>query len=470
MCGIIGYVGEQDVSKILQSGLKRLEYRGYDSTGLAVMSPQLVVEKTVGTIDQLENGVSGKIGIGHTRWATHGGVSQRNAHPHIDCVGNIAVVHNGIIENYLELRKELKQTGHVFRSETDTEVIAHLIEENMDLGIEQAFLAAIDRLSGSYAISAVVEGMSGILVARNKSPLVLGFDRTGVYAASDVFAFIDQTNSVAFLNDGEAALLQAGGAKMLRGELRQEKISWNPGIVDKNGFPHFMLKEIHDQPAAIKNTLMDKGVAGFSEKLAELDHLNITAAGTSYHAALAFKYAAELPVELQLASEFPSLYKHGPLLAISQSGETADTLEAVRHAAKLGAPIYGLVNIPGSSLTRLADFSFNTCAGQEIGVAATKTFTSQLAALYGSLGLLDSSIEKRVKQSLKLENDMRKLAVKLKDHKNIFYIGRGSSVVTAMEAALKLKEISYIHAEAFPAGELKHGTLALIENSTPVIA
>lgn len=477
MCGIFGYVGRGDVCKTLYQGLKSLEYRGYDSAGMAVLGNSIDSVKDAGTVDSV---LSGKrmeargAGIAHTRWATHGKPSRENAHPHTGCHGKVAVTHNGIIENHGELRAELQGRGHRFRSETDTEVIPHLIEEGLEDGEFQAFKQAVNRLEGSYAIAAIMDGSPRVYFARNFSPLVLGLNGDH-FVASDVVAFLRWTNKAVFIKDGEAGWIDRQGYHIERDgrkvNRQPQKIRWSFEEAAKDGYDHFMLKEIFEQPKVVGRTVASD-FGDYARQLSKMDRLSITSAGTSYHAGLAFRYVAELPVEVTLASEFPATYRGGEVLAISQSGETADTLKAVRHAKSEGFRVGALVNVVGSTLTRLAHHTIYTKAGPEIGVAATKTFTSQLAALYS----LDREMrglempEVDLKAALGLNKEVSRLALEIMDQKSMFYIGRGPSLVTAREGALKMKELAYLHAEAYAGGELKHGPLALIEEGVPVVA
>ena len=478
MCGIIGYAGSLNAFEILRKGLKRLEYRGYDSAGVAVVGSGIKIEKDAGKVEEiLKKKLEGRIGIGHTRWATHGRVCRENAHPHTDCEGRVAVVHNGIIENYAEIKEELERRGHRFRSETDTEVIAHLIEENLKFGAFEAVKRAVRRLKGSYAIAVVIENEPKVFFAREKSPLVIGLSDHGNFLASDFTAFLEHTNRVVFIRDGEVGwvgknsiYIEKNGKRV---ERREEVIRWRSEEAEKRGFQHFMLKEIYEQPEVVLRTLKRRNeIERFAREISESEKLVFTAAGTSYHAAMAFKYASSLPVDVFIASEFRELYRGGDIFAISQSGETADTLEAVRFARGKGARVYSLINVFGSTLSRLSDRVLYMDAGPEIGVAATKTFLAQLAALYGINSVLEGEEFPKfdIRGVLKLDREMRKLAAEVAHARSMFYIGRGVSYVTAMEGALKMKEIAYIHAEAYPGGELKHGPLALIEEGVPVVA
>ncbi len=506
MCGIVGIVRRRlGVARDLIRSLKKLEYRGYDSAGIAVMSNgDIEVVKGVGTIDAVVGDAEirdGYVGIGHTRWATHGGVSPENAHPHLSCNGEVAVVHNGTLDDFEGMRRELIAKGHVLRSETDTEVVAHLVEENLKSGDEplSAFVKAIRKLKGSYAIVSIISGERALFLARNKSPLVIGLGDDGNYCASDVAALLHLTNRFIFMEDGEIALLTPSeveiwrlkGDKLEKVHKEAEEVGWTPQLLDKGAFEHFMLKEIHEQPHILRKIAESIDYyTRFSERLNSLlmdGSLTIVAAGTSYHAGLIGKYLlsklAGLRSEIIVASEFPEWSSHlrqgDVVLAISQSGETADVLEAVRIAKSKGSRVVSIVNVPGSTLTRISDESVFIQAGPEIGVAATKTFSAQVAVLYVVSSLVSgrSGISRElteVSELLKgsmgaLEEFSKKMSDLLKDKEHVFFLGRGINYPTALEGALKLKEISYIHAEGYPAGEYKHGPLALIEEGTPAI-
>ena len=514
MCGIIGYIGDRKACDVIVSGLKRLEYRGYDSVGVVTENGGMLhIRKGAGKIGELEKklGLSelpGSRGIGHTRWATHGIPDDTNAHPHTDCTGRIALVHNGIIENYLELKEELMKKGHIFKSDTDTEVIAHLIEEELKnaANFEEALRRALNRLKGSFALGIIYSGDGEHLYfVRNESPLVLGIGEGEMFAASDVPAFLPYTNRAVFIDDGEYVILSKEGyiVKDFRtGEVREKDvhmIEWSLEMAEKQGYPHFMLKEIHEQPKAVKEAIYGnaEGIADIAGEIAGYDKIFIVAMGTSYHAAIAGKYlfqrlARKVPV-VEEASEFRYeaeglLDENTLVIAITQSGETADTLAAIKLAKRNGAKTLSIVNVVGSMATRISDLVLYTHAGPEIGVAATKTYTTQLTvlamlaiALARHLGTADeqllNALEKGlyelpnlIAEALKHEENLKELAEALRDRKDFFYIGRGISVATALEGALKLKEISYIHAEGLSAGELKHGPLALIEDSVPVVA
>ena len=514
MCGIIGYIGEREASKIIVNGLKRLEYRGYDSAGIVTEDGgRLYIKKGAGRIDELTKKLGflempGKRGIGHTRWATHGVPNDTNAHPQRDCTGKIAIVHNGIIENFVELREELLKKGHVFESDTDTEVIAHLIEEELKAGkkFEDAMRSALLRLKGSFALGIIYTGEPDRLYfVRNESPLVLGVGEGEMFAASDVPAFLEYTNRVVFLDDREYAVITKDSwvvKNLDTGEVVEkpvQEIGWTLEMAEKAGYEHFMLKEIHEQPNAIRDAIHGNAeiIRSVAEEVAKYERIFIVAMGTSYHAGLVGKYlfqrlARKVPI-VEDASEFRYEFedlidKDTLVIAITQSGETADTLAAMKLAKKKGAKVLAIVNVVGSMATRIADLTLYTHAGPEIGVAATKTYTTQLTVLTmlaielaRVLGTYDadylSKLEEElgkmpelVREVLKHENGLRELAESLKDKRDFFYIGRGISVPTALEGALKLKEISYIHAEGLSAGELKHGPLALLEEGVPVVA
>ena len=503
MCGIIGYVGNEPATPILLKGLKSLEYRGYDSAGLATIADgKLCCGKGTGKLDEVQrehrlDELPGTIGIGHVRWATHGGVTTANAHPHYDCRQQIAVVHNGIIENYLELRDELTPR-HVFVSQTDTEVIPHLIEEYMEAGssLEQAVLQATKRLKGSYALLVVAAAEPDRIVATRKdSPLVVGGGGKNKFVASDALAFLEQTNRVAFVEDGETVVL-ADDITFLDGEgnrIKKDftKIDWQWDEATKQGYDFFMMKEIIEAPRALRCALMqDKDVMlDMAMEILRSKQVVFTACGTSRYAALVGRYLfsrlAGKFCDVVMASEFhyfsDSIDRNTVVIAISQSGETADVIEGVKKAREKGATIFSLVNMVGSSIARMSNRVIYLNCGPEIGVAATKTFVSQLAILY----LLAFTMANRQDEGLhklreicptiehifsKNGDKLRNLAALTKDRNDFYFIARGINFAIAAEGALKLKEISYIHAEGMPAGELKHGTLALIEEGTPVVA
>jgi len=503
MCGIIGIVGKERATPLLLKGLESLEYRGYDSAGVATIADgKLRYGKDTGKLDEVRqkhrlDKLAGSMGIGHVRWATHGGVTAANAHPHLDCKGEIAVVHNGIIENYEALRAQL-EPKHVFVSQTDTEVIPHLIEEYMEAGasLEQAVLQAIGQLKGSYALLAISVKEPGKMVATRKdSPLVVGVDGDRKFVASDALAFLEQTNRVAFLEDGETVVL-AGDITFLDGQGKQiekefTQIDWRWDKATKQGHDFFMMKEITEAPEAMRCALMqDRSlILEMAMDILRTKQVVITACGTSRYAALVGRYLfsklAGKFCDVVMASEFhyfsDSVDKNTLVIAISQSGETADVLEGVKKARENGATIFSLVNMVGSSIARMSDRVVYLNCGPEIGVAATKSFMSQLAILY----LLAFTMANRLEEGVEKVRDdlcpkieeilsrngvrLRELAERTKDKNDFYYIARGINFAIAAEGALKLKEISYIHAEGMPAGELKHGTLALIEEGTPVV-
>ncbi len=503
MCGIVGYLGFRRADKVAISALKRLEYRGYDSWGVAVKSGnELKVYKRVGAIGDVKDFElgEGNIGIGHTRWATHGKPSDINAHPHTDCNNEIAVVHNGIISNFQRLRERLEREGHKFKSETDTEVIPHLIEKYCKKGLsfEKAVMEAIKELEGSYAFVALNKNEDKLIACRYKSPLILGIGDNEFFLASDVPAILEYTNRVIYLEDGDVVIVTNSGYEILNNGVKVERkielVPWSLEAAEKGGYEHFMLKEIHETPRVIEDTLMEyvsedmvldvSFAAGISE-------IVFVACGTSYHASLVGKYVleklADIPVRVEYASEFN--YHDLPLsrslvVGITQSGETADTLEALRKAKKKGARTLAITNVLGSSVTRIADHVLYTRAGPEISVCATKTFIAQLMVLYVIAAKLSamprSEIEEfvtnlrmlpeKVQKILDNEDEIRKIGEELANYENMMYIGRGIGYPVALEGALKMKEISYIHAEGYPAGELKHGPFALLGKDMPVIA
>ncbi|MEO5657114.1 MAG: glutamine--fructose-6-phosphate transaminase (isomerizing) [Nitrospiria bacterium] len=519
MCGVVGYIGKHPAVPILIDGLRRLEYRGYDSAGIAFLQDgTLHVKRAVGKLANLEAAMgaeryTGSIGIGHTRWATHGRPSEENAHPHR--AGRVVVIHNGIIENYLPLKRELTAAGCVFLSETDTEIIAHLIDRAMadGRGLEAAVRATLSRLRGSYAICAMAESEPDVLVAaRQGCPLIVGVGDGEHFIASDVPAILSHTRSVIFLEDGDVVVAGAGRLVIsgAQGEARDRKpvqISWSPAMAEKGGYKHFMLKEIHEQPQALINTVQGRispetGLVypdelGLSaERLRTLTRVVITACGTSWHAGLVGKFMIEalarVPVEVDIASEFryrnPIITPTDLVIGVSQSGETADTLGAIREAKSKGAGTLAICNVMGSTIAREAGGVLQTHAGPEIGVASTKAFTCQLAALLQialALGLergrlepagakhladalfkLPAQIDDWLRRSAK---DVVEIAKRFALYDDFLYLGRGINYPIALEGALKLKEISYIHAEGYPAGEMKHGPIALIDEVLPVV-
>ena len=518
MCGIVGYIGKQSAVPVLLEGLQRLEYRGYDSAGIAVLNDShLQVTKRQGRLDVLRNEYEthmpkSSIGIGHTRWATHGRPCDKNAHPHQDCSGSFAVVHNGIIENYQELKQMLQSKGHVFESDTDTEIFAHLVEDLYEGDLFKAMQKAETMVEGSYAFVVITEHEPGrIVAARKNSPLIVGLGDGEYFFASDIPAILPHTRGIQIIKDGEIVVLDASGPQIFdcSGPVTRDVmyVDWDAAAAEKGGYDHFMLKEIFEQPRALLDTIRPRvttkektikldEVNIAPERLRETDRIYIVACGTAYHAGLVGKYAIEkftrIPVEADLASEFryrdPMLSDKSLVIVVSQSGETADTLAALRLAHEKGARVVAVTNVVGSSVAREADDVLFTWAGPEIAVASTKAYVTQLAAMYLTAGyfaqLLGSAgreeiaglvaaledIPEQVDRVLQRAEDLKKLAGHLAEHDNCFFIGRGMDYAVSMEGALKLKEISYIHAEAYAAGELKHGTLALIEPETPVIA
>jgi len=518
MCGIIGIVGcNGKLGEILLDGIKRLEYRGYDSAGIATINGNnIIIKKDVGKIDEVNSKVNfsdfeGDIGLAHTRWATNGGVTKENAHPHTDCKNMISIVHNGIIENFSELKEKLMEKGHKFSSSTDTEVIAHLIEENYNGSIEEATRKALKLIEGSYALGIVcAKEPQRLIAARNESPLILGIGKEENFIASDVPAILKHTNKVVYLENKEIAILTKNGfeVKNIDGMLLNKKINeidWDSELAEKSGYEHFMLKEIHEQPRAITETLNGRvkdGKVNIRKELnlndGELKNIGriiIVACGTSWHSALAGEFMleelAKIPVEVEYASEFryrhPIINKNTLVIAISQSGETADTLAAIREAKRNNAKVLSIVNVKGSSIDRESDSVLYTYAGPEIGVASTKAFTTQLVVLYlftlfmANLkkSLDDEKISELLGKLRKLplqmeallseENKIRKVASIYKDKTNSLFLGRGVNFPLALEGALKLKEVSYLHAEGYPAAEMKHGPIALIDKNMPVL-
>ena len=518
MCGIVGYLGDRQAEQILYEGLRRLEYRGYDSAGMCVISPEkeLTCIRVVGNLDalgrELENvDLNGNVGIGHTRWATHGAPTRINAHPHLDCKNDVAVVHNGIIENFVQLRAELIASGHEFRSQTDTETIAHLIEEHYTDDLAQALCTALKRVDGAFAIVAVHRDQPGVLVAaRRDSPLVLGVGDGEYFVASAVPAFLSQTRSVLFLEDNELLEVDHGGYNLTdldghRMTRQLAEVEWDLDAAEKGGYEDFMLKEIFEQPQAVADTLRDKFNKGnrvsfdqlslTSEQARNLRRVAVVACGTAFHAGLLAKYLFErwvsIPVEIEIASEFRYrnlVVNHEDLVvAISQSGETMDTLAGVREAERRGARVIAVTNTVGSQITREAEGVIYTHAGPEIGVAATKTFATQMTAMYllalylGRLrGAISDeryssivadlkSIPSKIEEVLASESSVRECAHKYHTCDDFLFLGRSVGYPVAMEGALKLKEISYINAEGYPAGEMKHGPIALLDGGVPVV-
>jgi glucosamine--fructose-6-phosphate aminotransferase (isomerizing) len=515
MCGIVGYIGEQTASHILVEGLTKLEYRGYDSAGLALMEADGIhIERSVGKLINLKNQISQKqfkaiLGIGHTRWATHGKPSFENAHPHRS--NELTVVHNGIIENYLELKHFLAEKGYTFSSETDTEVVAHLIHENYEGDLLKSVQKTLKQVQGSYGLAIISEKeQDKIIIARKDSPLVIGVGENEMFAASDIPAVLAHTRRFIFMEDGDVACLKKDGYQIYDKDdkpvTREIKvIDWNPVMAEKAGYSHFMQKEIHEQPRAIIDTIRGKFsletgsigndmLAGIQDKINSFNRIVIVACGTSWHAGLIGKFYiekfAKIPVEVDIASEFRYrdlvIDDKTLFVAITQSGETADTLSAMRTAKKMGASVAAVCNVVGSSVSREADSTVYTHAGPEIGVASTKAFTTQVASLFlFALQLAQTKktltpeqiryclqelvrVPETIEKVLKQEDYILSLAKKFKDVKDFLYLGRNVNYPIALEGALKLKEISYIHAEGYPAGEMKHGPIALIDENLPV--
>ena len=520
MCGIVGYIGPKQAQDVLLHGLSKLEYRGYDSAGIAIFdNGEISVRKSVGRLANLAelvdgtDRISGSQGIGHTRWATHGRPSDRNAHPHADDHGNFTVVHNGIIENYLALREELTAKGHTFLSETDTEVVAHLLDELWAGNLFDTVLQVVKRIHGAYALGIMTKHEPGKLIAvRKQSPLVIGLGKGENFIASDIPAILEYTRDVYILDDGEIAVLTADSVKTfdLEGNATQKEVyevTWTASAAEKGGYDHFMLKEIHEQPKAIADTLTGRisqdgqsvvfdeiqWPAGFAEKI---DRIHIVACGTSWHAGMVGKQAIEkltrIPVDCEIASEYryrdPIVTENTLMIVITQSGETADTLAALRDAKQNGVRVLAVTNVVGSSTAREADDVIFTWAGPEISVASTKAYTTQLTALYLFAGwlaqqrkavgaaevpaLLQSmrNLPALAQKVLETAPAVEKFARDWASRDHAFFIGRGLDYAVSLEGSLKLKEISYMHAEAYAAGELKHGTLALIVEDVPVIA
>ena len=520
MCGIIGYIGSKPVVPVLIEGLRRMEYRGYDSAGVAVVSPEgIALRRSAGKLANLENAiridpVEGVYGVGHTRWATHGRPTEENAHPHRDCTGRIVVVHNGIIENYLELKKELQEQGHEFKTETDTEIVAHLVEREMrDDGLENAVRRALAYMRGMFAIVLVsVEDPEKIVAVRNGPPIVVGLGQDEFFVASDIPAILAHTRDVVFLGDEEMAIITRSGVAFTDyagGAVSKttQRVLWDPIAAEKGGHKHFMLKEIFEQPTAARDTILgrvslDRGQI-FLEDLnitedtfRTLQKVTIVACGTSWHAGLVGKYLiealAQVPVEVDYGSEYryrnPIIASNELAIVITQSGETADTLAALREAKRKGARSIAICNVVGSMATREAEGTVYTHAGPEIGVASTKAFTSQLIALQllalymaqvrGTLTPLQIrthisellQMPQTLEQALKASASLDKVAERFYNRTDFLFLGRGINYPIALEGALKLKEISYIHAEGYPAGEMKHGPIALIDEKMPVVA
>jgi glucosamine--fructose-6-phosphate aminotransferase (isomerizing) len=527
MCGIVGYVGNRQAQPLLLAGLRRMEYRGYDSAGIAVQTEDhQEVRKAAGKIGTLEELVQrepleGTVGMGHTRWATHGPPTTINAHPHSEGGSRVVLVHNGIIENYETLRTKLRELGHEFVSETDTEVLAHLIDEVFEGNLEQAVAAALSRVEGTYGIAAMhLDDPGKVVVARNGSPLLIGIGEEGkdeMFAASDVAAVLAHTRRVVYLDDGELAVLTRSGHEILaisdfggpdRARVIDKEVShidWDLERIERGGFEHFMLKEIFEQPDTVRDAMRGRlleeegtahlgGLRELADVLDDVKRIVITACGTSWHSALIGEYLLEdlarIPVEVEYASEYryrrPIVTAGTLVIAISQSGETADTLAAMREARRRGAPVMGIVNVVGSTIARETDGGVYIHSGPEIGVASTKAFTGQLTVLAmfalhmarrRGLTLIEGreivaglrALPEQIERALELDALITEIAREYHAHSNALYLGRGYNFPVALEGALKLKEISYIHAEGYPAAEMKHGPIALIDENMPVV-
>ncbi|GAC1592637.1 MAG: glutamine--fructose-6-phosphate transaminase (isomerizing) [Ginsengibacter sp.] len=520
MCGIVGYIGPREAYPIIITGLKRQEYRGYDSTGVALINDTLRVYKKKGKVAELENSLLGQplhahIGIGHTRWATHGEPSDRNAHPHLSASGKLAMIHNGIIENYMQLKTDLLNKGYTFSSDTDTEVLLNFIEEiknSNKCGLEEAVRIALKRVSGAYVILLLDEDNPDTIVAARKgSPLVIGIGKGEHFLGSDATPMLEYTKEVVYVNDYEIAIVKAD--ELILKNLGNErmtpyisKLDMDLAAIEKGGYDHFMLKEIFEQPTTIYDCLRGRldakagtiTMAGIQDNIQQLTtahRIIILACGTSWHAGLVAEYIIEelcrIPVEVEYASEFryrnPIVHKGDVIIAVSQSGETADTLVAIEKAKEQGAFIFGVVNVVGSSIARASDAGAYTHAGHEIGVASTKAFTAQLAVLtmmalkigkekgtlsqerYSKLLFEMEDVPEKVESILKNVDEMKVIAEKYKDAVSSLFLGRGYNFPIALEGALKLKEISYIHAEGYPAAEMKHGPIALVDDHLPVV-
>ena len=520
MCGIIGYVGKNNSTSYIIDGLKKLEYRGYDSAGISILQDdKIITVRAVGKVAELEKAAlllnpQGTTGLGHTRWATHGKPSEENSHPHTDCSGDLVVVHNGIIENYLTLRDKLQKLGHTFKSETDTEVIAHLIEENLQhtraTTDEEKLIKAVQKtnaqIAGAFAIGVLWAKTPGLLVGvKTQSPLVVGVGKKENFLASDIPAFLQHTNKALFLEDGEMVILRSNKVTVLDAngkekKVKPTKISWDQKTAEKGGYAHFMIKEIYDQPQALEDTLRTAQndfvkILDMDDKaMRALKNIHIIACGTAYHAGLVGKYYLEqlagIPVSVDLASEYK--YRTIPpfsntlAIAISQSGETADTIGAIKKAQKLGFKTLAICNVLGSTLTRICDGTFFTHCGPEISVASTKAFTSQITSIFALAACLGKSnghmseadfdkyskelvrLPKDMAQTVKMEYDVRHLTRKIYKADRFIFLGRNVNFPIALEGALKLKEVSYRSAEGFAAGEIKHGPISIIDKGTPV--
>ncbi|MCJ0741649.1 glutamine--fructose-6-phosphate transaminase (isomerizing) [Pedobacter montanisoli] len=521
MCGIVGYIGFREAWPIVLKGLKRLEYRGYDSAGIALLNKgDLNIYKKAGKVKELEQYAEGKdldgtVAMGHTRWATHGAPSDRNSHPHTSNSGKLSIIHNGIIENYATIKEELLSRGHQFTSETDTEVLIHLVEEiynNHDIDLFEAVRLALNEVNGAYAIVIMdKEQPDQLIVARKGSPMVIGVGKGEYFIASDATPIVEYTNNVIYLNDNEIALIKRDDltVKRLDNVIQTpyvQELELKLEMLEKGGFEHFMLKEIYEQPRSIKDCMRGRiypeegkvqlgGIKDYADKLKNIDRIIIVACGTSWHAGLVGEYLIEeyarIPVEVEYASEFryrnPIITEKDIVIAISQSGETADTMAAIEMAKEKGATIFGVCNVVGASIPRITHAGVYTHAGPEIGVASTKAFTAQvtvltLMAFYMAQqkGTISSSklrellteldcIPEKIQDALKSNELIKTISAKFKDSSNCLFLGRGYGFPVALEGALKLKEISYIHAEGYPAAEMKHGPIALIDEEMPVI-
>jgi len=517
MCGIVGYVGSKEAAPLLLDGLKRLEYRGYDSAGIATLcNGRFTISKSAGKLSALLEKMAGEkapgsVGIAHTRWATHGPPTEQNAHPHTDCTGRIVAVHNGIFENFAERKADLKSRGHEFKSETDTEVFAHEVEEAFRGDLFAAVQTATKKLTGAYAVLVSSSAEPGVLVtAREGPPIAVGLGRNENWVASDPVALVPWTREVVFLEDGDVARVDAKNVRIVDAEGRplerdSHHVLWDAVAAEKGGYRHFMAKEIHEQPTAVAETFGGKVSLETGEltlespllepdRVAEFDRVLLLACGTSWHAALIGKFLIEgmarLPVEVDYGSEFryrsPVVDERTLTIGISQSGETADTVAALSEARRAGSPIAAIVNVPGSQIARMADSVLPTHAGPEIGVASTKAFTTQLAVLFLIAAKLRESrgrangltpeersalsrLPAALQRALALEPKIERQARNFHDAKNFLFLGRGPHYPIALEGALKLKEISYIHAEGYPAGEMKHGPIALVDENLPVV-
>jgi glucosamine--fructose-6-phosphate aminotransferase (isomerizing) len=489
VCGIVGYIGWREAAPLVIEGLKRLEYRGYDSFGVATENGDIRIVKKSGRISENGAGLGalvGKIGIGHTRWATHGVPNDSNAHPHTDCTGTIAVVHNGIIENYATLKRKLIEKGHRFKSETDTEVIAHLVEEHFRGDLLVAVTEAVRYLEGSYAILVIAKDDPRIVAARKSSPLVLGIGDGEVLCASDVTPLLEHTQRAVYLEDGDVAALTASRIDVYHDGVPVERsvthIEWSVDDAKKGGFEHYMLKEIYEQPEVFYNTIKSLETDSRLPMLRIPAEITVVACGTSYHAALVFRYLAQEYTSKRVSVEFASEFKYytPPLrdmvIAVTQSGETADTLTAIEKAKARNCSTLAVTNVLGSTVSRSADWTVFMCAGPEISVAATKSFTAQLAVFMGMVNVMADGkfaevlahAHRSIERVLPLE--LGAAVSLLTDATEMFYVGRGVFFPVALEGALKMKEISYIHAEGYAAGELKHGPFALLSSETPVVA